>query len=93
MEAENQTKFDNAVLIERGTAAESLLSDQAFNAVINDLLNYYVQTLINSTPDQDKQRDAAYFQTRAVNDVVAVLKQWVAIKDQLISSEQEEDYE
>lgn len=83
---------DNAVLIERGTAAEVLLSDQAFNSVINDLLNYYVQTLIQSSPDQEQQRNAAYYQTRAVNDVVAVLRQWVAIKDQLISSEQE-DYD
>lgn len=93
MEAENQIKIDNAVLIERGTAAESLLSDQAFNAVINDLLNYYVQSLIQSAPEQEQQRNAAYYQTRAVNDVVSVLRQWVAIKDQLISSEQEEDYE
>ena len=89
-----EVQIDNAVLIERGTAAEALLADQAFNAVINDLLNYYVQTLIQTTPDQEKQRDAAYFQTRAVNDVVSVLRQWVAIKDQLINSEQEEtDYE
>lgn len=85
---------DNAVLIERGTAAEVLLADQAFNSVINDLLNYYVQTLIQSSPDQEQQRNSAYYQTRAVNDVVAVLRQWVAIKDQLISSEQEDlDYE
>lgn len=83
-------QLDNAVLIERGTAAEVLLADQAFNAVINDLLNYYVQSLMNTSPDQEKQRDAAYYQTRAVNDVVAVLRQWVAIKDVLISSEQEE---
>ena len=87
-------QIDNAVLIERGTAAEVLLADQAFNSVINDLLNYYVQTLIQSAPDQEMQRNSAYYQTRAVNDVVAVLRQWVAVKDQLISSEQEEtDYE
>ena len=91
MEANN---IDNAVLIERGTAAEALLSDQAFNAVINDLLNYYVQSLINSTPDQEQLRSSAYYQSRAINDVVAVLRQWVAIKDQLLNSEQEEnDYE
>jgi hypothetical protein len=87
-------QIDNAVLIERGIAAENLLADQAFNAVINDLLNYYIQSLIQSTPDQETMRNAAYYQSRAVNDVIAVLRQWVAIKDQLNSSEQEEyDYE
>lgn len=78
-------------LIERGLAAEEILNLPVFATAVSDLLNYYMQSLINSPPDQKDARENAYFQSRAINDVVALMRQWAAIKDQILNSALEEN--
>lgn len=84
---------NDQLLIERGNAAQEILENPAFSSVINELLNLYAQTCMNSAPHQKEARESSYFQSRAVNDVVSVLRQWAIIKDQLLMDSEEEDYE
>lgn len=78
-------------LIERGLAAEEILNLPVFATAVSDLLNYYMQSLINSPPDQKGMRESSYYQSRAINDVVALMRQWAAIKDQILNSALEEN--
>lgn len=80
---------NDQLLIERGIAAQELLESNAFTAVINDLLNYYAQSLLTSQPIDKETRESFYFQARGVNDVVSVLRQWAIMKDQLLSNPEE----
>lgn len=80
---------NDQLLIERGIAATEILENQAFGAVVNDLLNYYAQSSMNSQPNQSELREAAYYQFRALNDVVNTLRQWAIMKDTLLSNTEE----
>ena len=78
--------MNNETLIERGNAAEGLLKQPAFAAVMNELINIYVGGLLQTTPDQTKERETAYASARAVQDIAGLLNQWVAIRDQIIEA-------
>lgn len=80
--------MNNEILIERGNAAESILKQDVFNAVMNELLNMYVGGLLQTTPEQTKEREAAYASARAVQDIAGMLNQWVTIRDQIIENAQ-----
>lgn len=78
--------MNNETLIERGNSAENLLGQPAFTAAMNELINIYVGGLLQTTPEQNKERETAYASARAVQDIVGVLNQWVAIRDQIIEN-------
>lgn len=83
--------MNNETLIERGNSAETLLKQPAFSAAMNELINIYVGGLLQTTPDQTKERETAYASARAVQDIAGLLNQWVAIRDQIIENAQYED--
>lgn len=78
--------MNNEILIERGNAAENLLKQEAFQAVMNEIINLYVGSLLQTTPEQTKEREASYAGARAVQDIAGLLNQWVAIRDQIIEA-------
>lgn len=78
--------MNNEILIERGNAAENLLKQDVFTAAMNELINIYVGNLLQTQPSQTKERETAYASARAVQDIVGVLNQWVAVRDQIIEN-------
>jgi hypothetical protein len=77
-------------LLQRGNAAQELLENESFKMVTKELLDYYISAILQSTPLDDKGRNAAYFSARALQDLVAVLNQWAAVKDQILINSEEE---
>jgi len=84
---ENMT---SEALVQRGSAAQALLDNDSFRQVTKALMDYYISAILASNPDDEKGRNAAYFSSRALQDLIAVLNQWVVIKDQIISNTEEE---
>lgn len=85
--------MNNEFLIERGNAAENLLKQEAFAAVANELINMYLGGLMQTKPEETKEREMAYAGARAVQDIVGVLNQWVAMRDQIIENIKNEETE
>lgn len=76
-------------MIDRGSAAQELLGNQTFQAVSKELMDIYVNTLIQTAPNDEKSRESAYFQIKSLQDVFAVLNQWVSAKDNILESHKE----
>jgi len=72
-------------LVETGEAASVVLSQPAFNQVINSLVERSFQTFVNTSPDQGQVREQAYNHYRALVDVVDTLKQQVSVRDEILA--------
>lgn len=69
--------------IDMGTRAQELLSNEVFGMAVKDVVDYHLNAFINSKPEDTKLRESAYYQATAVQQVIAVLQQWVAIKENI----------
>lgn len=78
-------------LVQRGTAAQEVLRNPTFTAVTKELLDHYVSTILSTAPNDEKTRSSAYYQCRALQDLIAVLQQWETVKEQIISSQNDQD--
>ena len=72
-------------LVETGEAASAVLSQPAFNQVLNSLVERSFQTFVNTSPDQGQLREQAYNHYRALVDVVDTLKQQVSVRDEILA--------
>jgi|TARA_R110000796_G_scaffold228812_2_gene346039 hypothetical protein len=70
-------------LINDGMAAEALLKNEAFNSVVNDLVDMTFQSFATSSPGENDSREGAYQNYKALVDIVNTLKQRVAIRDDI----------
>jgi hypothetical protein len=77
---------EQELMVERGNAAEHLLKSDVFVAAVNSLINQYMGNILQSPPENPALRESGYFQARAVQDIVGVLNQWVAVRDQIIAN-------
>jgi hypothetical protein len=80
-------------LVQDGEAAEAVLSQPAFNEVINSLVERTFATFVNTKPEEGQERERQYSHYRALVDVVDTLKQQVSIKEEILAkgdSSQEE---
>lgn len=73
----------------RGTAAKALLDTEAFVVTINELNNEYYASITGSSLEDVKKREAAFFQIRALQDILAHLNSWVQAKDSLFNQPEE----
>jgi hypothetical protein len=80
----------NEELLQRGNAAQQLLDTDIFRQVTKDLMDYYLSAIIQSAPADKDNRENAYFSSRALQDLIAVLNQWVVVRDQIIANTEEE---
>lgn len=78
-------------LISLGDDAEVILKTEAFNSVVNTLVEATFNAFVNSKPDEAEGRERTYNHYRALVDVVNTLKQQVAVRDQIMESEQAGD--
>lgn len=70
-------------LVNEGMAAEALLKNEAFNSVVNDLVDITFQSFATSSPTETDSREGAYQNYKALVDIVNTLKQRVAIRDDI----------
>ena len=71
-------------MLQRGTAAEELLKNEAFITCVNELYNQYFAEITGSPLDAKEMRENRFFQLRALQDITAELQSWVQAKDQLL---------
>jgi hypothetical protein len=72
-------------LVQAGDDAEALLSADAFDRVINSLVESTFQTFVNSKPEDGDQRERTFSHYRALVDVVNTLKQQVSVRDEILA--------
>lgn len=72
------------LMLQRGTAAEELLKNEAFITCVNELYNQYFAEITGSPLDAKEMRENRFFQLRALQDITAELQSWVQAKDQLL---------
>lgn len=80
------TQTNDSLLIERGNAAEHLLTSNHYQMVTNEMVNYYLGSFVNSKTLDKETREASYHAVKAVQDMTGLLNQWVAIRDQIIEA-------
>ena len=72
-------------LIDRGVRAEELLKNDTFSAAVKDVVDMNINVWLNSKDDDAKLREAAYYAAQGINNVIGVLNQYVAIKEQIVA--------
>lgn len=70
-------------LIALGTDAETLLSTEAFNRVMNTMVDAVIQVFLSSEPDEEAKRHAAHIQYRALVEIISTLRQQVSVREQI----------
>ncbi len=75
-------------IIEQGTQAETLLSNDAFTKTVRGLLDQHVSVFFSTEPLQVDERNVSYYSARALNDVINTLNQQVMMKEQILKSKE-----
>lgn len=75
----------------RGAAAQELLANQTFAGVTNELVNSYLQSIVQSNPEEAAARERLYVGVKAVQDIVGTLNQWVAVAAQVRLAQEEQE--
>lgn len=77
---------DEQFFVDRGVRAEELLQSSTFSGVVKDIIDYHLNVFVTSKPEDKELREAAYYQSNAIQQVIGVLQQWVAIKDNIMAN-------
>ena len=72
-----------------GSRAAELLSNQTFLRALQDIEEFCVKAFLTSRYDDEKTRQAAYYQASSIQQVKDLLTSWVSVRDQIISSNDE----
>lgn len=73
-------------IINQGQAAETLLANEAFGAIVKGLMDNNVGLFFSTDPEDTKTRDVAYYSARAIQDIINTLNQQVAMKEQALAA-------
>lgn len=82
-------KKEEELLLE-GDNAEALIRSDAFNDVVNNLVEESFQRFVNSKPEETNAREQSYSQYRALVSIVHTLQQRVSVRDEIMA-EREND--
>lgn len=82
----NQEQF-----IQRGNLAEALLTQETFQLAANELTQYYIQETFGTDPKEIQKREGYYFQAKGLHDMIGLLNQWVATRDQIIRNQADDE--
>lgn len=80
--------MENQQIIDRGQASEDLLNNPSFMQIFKDLMDHYINTMVSTMPNEKDAREAAYYQSRALQDIVGVMNQWITMRDQLLEEKE-----
>lgn len=72
--------------VSRGNRAEELIRSQTFQDALTDIQQFCIQAFLTSRYDDEKTREAAYYQASSVQQVKDLLNSWVAVKEQIIAN-------
>ena len=78
-------------IVERGIQAEAYLNDTAFMSFFQELQSLYMQNIVNTAPENWKERESLYKQFHAVTDVIGVMQSYVSAKDQIKAAQEIQD--
>lgn len=78
--------MNEETMINRGTAAMELMNNQTFQAAAKELMDIYFNTYLQTAPIDKEAREAAYYQSRGLQDIFAVLNQWIMAKDNILEA-------
>lgn len=78
--------LNDEALVTRGLRAQELLQNPTFELAFKDLIDYSLNAFLTSKYEDEKIREAAYYQAQAIQQVTGLLQQWVAIKEQIIAN-------
>ena len=77
-------------LILDGDEADGLLHNDAFNKVVNNLVEETFQRFVNTKPEEKDQREQSYYHYRALVGIVHTLQQRVAVRDEIMAKRDSE---
>ena len=72
--------------VARGNRAEELLRNQTIQDALADIEQFCIQAFLTSRYDDEKTREAAYYQASSITQVKSVLNSWVTEKEQIIAN-------
>ena len=76
----------NEEIIERGIRAQEVLTSPTVQLVVDDLIKIITDGFLSSPPEDEDMRRRSYYAYQGVRDVVGLLNQMVAAKDQVIAA-------
>jgi hypothetical protein len=79
---------DNQTIIDRGNASAALLENHAFTTLFKELMDHYINTIVTSSPEQITMRETAYAGSRALQDIIGVMQQWIQMRDSLLEDKE-----
>jgi hypothetical protein len=77
-------------VINRGLKAERLLNDEDFQSFHDELKSLISDSLFNTKPEEDAQRERLYFLHQGLTDMVGVMESFIAAKDQILADQETE---
>lgn len=78
-------------LVREGEQAEQLLNNEIFATVTNKLVEQAFQSFVNSKPEETKEREKLFYQYRGLVDIHQTLQQSVAVKDNIMNRNNNEE--
>lgn len=83
----------NEEIVERGIRAQEVLTNPTVSLVVDDLIKIITDSFLTSEPQDEEARKRAYYAYLGVRDIVGLLNQMVAVKEQIIAAQKasEED--
>lgn len=80
--------MDNQTIIDRGNASAELLQNPAFTQLFKELMDHYINQILTSEPGAKEARENSYYQSRALQDILGVMQQWIMMRDQLLEAKE-----
>lgn len=77
----------NEEIVERGIRAQEVLTNPTVQIVVDDLIRILTDSFLMTTPEEDEKRRQIYYAYLGVKDVIGLLNQLVAAKDQVVAAE------
>ena len=74
------------MIVERGVRAQEVLTNPTMQLVVDDLVRIITDTFLASKPEDHEERKRAYYAYQGVKDMIGLLNQMVAAKDQVIAA-------
>ena len=84
---------EEQAIIANGDLAEAALKTPAFASAINELSEHIANSIIGTAPSDTKKREELYFIHVGLREVVGILNQRVALKQELLSRSETQENE
>lgn len=78
-------------IVERGLRAQEVLLNPTVGLVVDDLIRIITDTFLSSKAEDEDARQRAYYAYQGVRDVVGLLNQMVAAKEQVIAAQRAQE--